>query len=467
VAKEINPADLLAIEKVVQQSEASLTASQIGEAMESPPPHRTLQYRLRHLVKSGRLAMDGGGRGARYRIPGKQLPISIRASFGPLSAAINLRASPRLSEAGAEIQSVVRKSLEMRRPVGYNRDFLDSYQPNGTYYLSQEEREQLHEDGRSKMIGEFAGTHAKQVLERLLIDLPYNSSRLEGNTYSLLETQRLINFGEEAEEKKNLEAQMILNHKEAISFLSDNKNETGWNRYTIQNLHALLSANLLGEPEAEGRLRRIKVDTYGSVFEPLGVPQLVEECFDQILATAAAIANPFEQAFFVLVQLPYLQPFDDVNKRVSRLAVNIPLLESSLAPLSWEDVPREIYTEAFVGVYELNRVELLRDLFVWAYRRSVARYESVRQTVGDPDPFRIKYRNLLREVVSTVVKDRMDQRQTLAHIREWIERYIPHEDAELFREHAERELLSLHKGKIASFRLRPTEFEEWQKIWNA
>ena len=175
----------------------------------------------------------------------------------------------------------------------------------------------------------------------------------------------------------------------------------------------------------------------------------------------------FEQAFFVLAQLPYLQPFLDVNKRVSRLAANIPLLKSKLAPLSFDRVRRKSYTEAVLGVYELNRTELLRDLFIWAYRRSAAKYEYVRQVVGDPDPFRIKYRNLLREVARTVVTGRMDQRQALAHFRDWIERYVPAEDAELFREHAERELLALHEGRIATLRLRPAEFEEWQKVWNA
>ena len=83
---------------------------------------------------------------------------------------------------------------------------------------------------------------------------------------------------------------------------------------------------------------------------------LIEECFEQVLATAAAISDPFEQAFFVMVQLPYLQPFDDVNKRVSRLAANIPLIKANLVPLSFEDVPRDLYTEAILGVYEMKRV---------------------------------------------------------------------------------------------------------------
>ena len=209
--------------------------------------------------------------------------------------------------------------------------------------------------GRPQIAGQPAGTYAKQILNRLLIDLAWNSSRLEGNTYSLLDTKRLIELGEEAEGRAHLEAQMILNHKDAIEFLVSAADEIGFNRYTILNLHALLANNLLADPTAAGRLRYIAVGIERSTFHPLEVPQLIEECFDQILATAAAIADPFEQAFFIMVQLPYLQPFDDVNKRVSRLAANIPLIKGNLSPLSFADVPRRTYTEAVLGIYELQQ----------------------------------------------------------------------------------------------------------------
>ena len=107
-----------------------------------------------------------------------------------------------------------------------------------------------------------------------------------------------------------------------------------------------------------------------SAFHPLEVPQLIEECFDQVLATAQAIRDPYEQALFAMVQLPYLQPFDDVNKlRVSRLAANIPFIKGNLSPLSFSlEVPRSAYTEAVLGVYELNKVDLLKDLFILGLR---------------------------------------------------------------------------------------------------
>jgi Fic family protein len=113
---------------------------------------------------------------------------------------------------------------------------------------------------------------------------------------------------------------MILNHKDAIEFLVGAADEIGFNRYRILNLHALLANNLLADPQAAGTLRHFGVGIERSVFHSLEVPQVIEECLEQILATASAIADPFEQSVFVMVQLPYLQPFDDLNKRVSRLS---------------------------------------------------------------------------------------------------------------------------------------------------
>jgi hypothetical protein len=263
-----------------------------------------------------------------------------------------------------------------------------------------------------------------------------------------------------------LEAQMILNHKDAIEFLVDNAADIGFNRYAILNLHAVLAINLLPDQRAVGRLRHIGVGIEGSVFHPLEVPQFIEECFDQLLATAASITDPFEQACFVMAQLPYLQPFDDVNKRVSRLAANIPLVKANLTPIAFTDVPRRLYTDAILGVYELNRVELLKDVFIWAYERSAARYAAVRQSLGEPDSFRMRHRDALRALVGDVVRARMDRQGVAAHIAAWTARNIAAEDGEAFREMAEEELLALHDGSIARYQIRPGEFGAWQDAWN-
>ena len=461
MARRIPEEKLQAVEQVLRQHQEGMAIGQISDALIRAPARRTLQYRLNHLVDSRRLVVEGKGRGARYRLP-REGWTEAR------TPAVTVRAEvlPPLAPDGAEIREHVRLPPAAREPVGYDRAFLDSYRPNDTFYISQTQRAQLHEVGRPHVAGQPAGTYARQILNRLLIDLSWNSSRLEGNTYSLLDTRRLLDVGEEAEGQRRLEAQMILNHKDAIEFLVEGAAEITFDRYTILNLHALLAGNLLADPEAAGRLRRTDVGIEGSVFHPLAVPQVIEECFDQVLATASAIGDPFEQAFFVMVQIPYLQPFDDVNKRVSRLAANIPLIKANLSPLSFEDVERELYTEAMLGVYELNRTELLRDVFIWAYKRSAARYTAVRQSLGEPDPFRMRHRTTLRELVGTVVRGRMDKRRAAVHISAWTVEHIEQQDRERFREVTERELLGLHEGNFARYRIRPSEFTAWQEVWN-
>jgi Fic family protein len=311
-----------------------------------------------------------------------------------------------------------------------------------------------------------AGTYARQLANRLLIDLSWNSSRLEGNTYSLMETERLISAGEVATGKNALEAQMILNHKGAIEFLIDSADEIGFNRYTLLNLHALLCDNLLDDPTASGRLRTIPVGIGHTTFLPLEGPQRIEECFDQVMDTATAIRDPFEQAFFAMVHLPYLQPFVDVNKRVSRLAANIPLIQRNLCPLSFVDVSQATYISAMLGVYEFNRIDLLRDVFVWAYKRSCARYSAVRQSLGEPDPFRLQYREQFTQLVAEVVRKKMNKPQAVEYIQVFVSQQIQASDRERFIEVVDDQLLSLHEGNIARYRLRSGEFFGWRETWH-
>lgn len=297
------------------------------------------------------------------------------------------------------------------------------------------------------------------MLSRLLIDLSWNSSRLEGNTYSLLDTRRLLDFGEVAQGRNETETQMILNHKDAIELLAEASDDIGFNRYTLLNLHAMLANNLLANPLAEGKLRHIAVGIGHSNFLPLDVPALISSYFDQILATANAIKDPFEQAFFIMVQLPYLQPFDDVNKRVSRLVANIPLITHNYAPLSFIEVPNQTYIEALLGVYELNDVSSLKSVFIWAYERSAKRYVDVRQTLGEPDPFRLRYRDELKVVVSAVIKQTMTRKVALTFIAQWANEHIGETEVGAFRAMAEAELLNLHEGNFARYNVRPLEYQ--------
>lgn len=324
MAKEKRATQVDALKKAVAALPGGASVKQLlPAATELGISRNTLLRRLAEMVEAGTLKKSGATQSARYR-----LAAATTDATKPVVAVDDVVVP--LSEAAQELQASVRRPREARTPVSYWFDFLNNYRPNETCYLTADQRRRLTELGQTNEPNQPAGTHAQHILKRLLIDLSFNSSRLEGNTYSLLDTQRLIEYGEETEGKNATDAQMIVNHKEAIEFLVDTAAEIDFDRPTILNLHAKLSDNLLEDPDAVGRLRRIGVGISGSVFHPLAVPQQIEENFDQILATARAIQDPFEQSFFAMVQLPYLQPFDDVNKRVSRLAANIPMIKRNL-----------------------------------------------------------------------------------------------------------------------------------------
>ncbi len=417
---------------------------------------RTLQRRLEKLQDLDQVFTSGNKRSTRYHLNKAIVEEQLKAAIAP---------SIPLSPAGMAILNSVSAPVETRRPVGFNRAFLEGYRPNADSYLTAQEKTKLAEVGKTSMMELAAGTYAREVLNRLLIDLSWNSSRLEGNTYSLLDTERLIAFGETTDNHSAAEAQMILNHKDAIEFLVGDVVNIGFNRYTFLNLHGLLSNNLLANPAASGRLRKIEVRIAQSVYTPLVIPQLLEEMFELMLFKAREIKDPFEQAFFIMVQLPYLQPFDDINKRVSRLAANISLNRHNLSPLSFVDVPNDLYVHGIKGVYELNEIALLKDVFLWAYERSAARYAAIKQSLGEPDPFKLKYREQIRTLVSEIVGQRLSQKEASGVIKKSAQE-IPDLDRAKFVEAVETELMNLHEGNFARFWISPASFKKWQQTWS-
>ncbi|MCB1113331.1 MAG: Fic family protein [Chlamydiia bacterium] len=417
-------------------------------------PVYTVRRRLNILIDEGKVFSQGKGRALRY-----QLAKSLRDEPEKEEQIV------LLSSSSQNILSEVAQPIQSRTPIGYNRKFLDEYRPNVTSYLSEVEKNELAELGKTD--GERpAGTYAREIFNRILIDLSWNSSRLEGNTYSLLETERLLEFSEAAEGKDLKETQMVLNHKAAIEFLIDSADHIDIDKQTVLSVHALLSDNLLIDPQASGRLRSKSVGIGKSVYHPLVVPDLISECFSQVLDTARAIKNPFEQSFFLMVHLPYLQPFEDVNKRVSRLVANIPMIRLNLAPLSFMDVPQKTYINGLLAIYELNKIDLLKDVFVWAYKRSCALYSATCQSLGEPDPVRLRYRKIIFDAIGEVVRKRMNKRQAVLFIRSLSNETVPNEDQSRFIETVEKELRGLHEGNIARYKLTISEYNSWLQGWS-
>lgn len=460
--KIISAAEYEAVLNAVRARPDSASIEMIQSALGEGVARRTLQRRLNELVKQGRLVAEGRKRGALYRLPSEpQVTVRLegvaaRGEVGRVSAEIYVP----LSAEGSRLRDLVRRPLTQRTPVGYRREFLLDYRPNETWYLPGETRTRLRGLGEAPSPERQVGTYAHDVLGRLLIDLSWASSKLEGNTYTRLDTQRLIDHGEAAIGKDARETQMILNHKRAIEYLVDGADELGYDIHIFQNLHALLSENLLADPSASGKLRERIVDISGTVFRPLAIPQQIDEFFRIVLDKAAAIGDPFEQAFFLMVQIPYLQPFEDVNKRVSRLGANIPMLKHNLCPLSFVDVPERAYVEGTLAVYELNNVELLADVFTWAYERSCQQYRAIAGSLPQPDPFRRTYREVLADVIGEIVRKGWTAEPPV--IEREAASLVPVADLTRFVEMAMDELKALHEGNIARYRLRLSEFRDWK-----
>ncbi len=390
----------------------------------------TVWRTLKRLVESNRLALSGKGPATRYSLAGAD---SVRAHL--------------------------KTAYNHRPPTSYRREFLDNYVPGKTFYLDAHDRKRLHDTGTQPAGQQPAGTYARHILERLLVDLSWASSRMEGNTYNILDTERLIRFGEEATGKDHKDAVMILNHKEAIQYLVDNLSELVIGRSDICNIHALLAAGLLVDPAMAGRLRRMPVVIGLSSYQPLEDRYGIEEEFRILIEKAAAIPDPFEQSFFLLAHIPYLQPFDDINKRTSRIASNVPLLRSGLAPMSFTAMDDRSYIDGLIGIYELNNVSLLRDAYIECYAASARNYNVLRAEVDRPAKAAVVYRDFVLEAVRRCILDWKEFRPegvlTMA-----IEAGIPEPDQESVVKYIGREFQGLHEGNVIRYRLRPEDLAD-------
>ncbi|MBP6773863.1 MAG: Fic family protein [Gemmatimonadaceae bacterium] len=426
----------------------------LNASLNEPLTKRTLLRRLKSLAASGRIEVVGAARATRYAPPRGESAIVAETGEGT--------DYPALSKEGRHARAAIRRPISQRTPVGYNESFLRGYRPATDWYLPEAVRAHLHTIGRTPDAARPAGTFARDILQRLLIDLSWASSRLEGNTYSLLETKLLLEHGTRADGKNAEEAQMLLNHKKAIELLVDQAEDIGFNRYTLFNLHAALSENLLDDQRDEGRIRDRPVGITRTTYVPSAIPQKLTEMFDLILSHASAIRDPFEQAFFAMVHIPYLQPFVDINKRTSRLAANISLVKTNYCPLSFVDVPANAYAEGTLAIYENQDVSLLRDVFVWAYERSSQRYRVVRDSVSQPDPLRLRYRSEIADAIAAIVQSGVEPGDNNSILQQVRNRGVRDTEIEPVARIVVALLLDLHEGAVYRYGLRPSDFERWK-----
>ncbi len=420
------------------ENHTSINVKQIAEAAglssENSSDRRAIQRAISTLIDQGLLIAQGDARARVYL---------AKVRF----------ASQNISIYKTEL-------LKTKNPIDYNPDFLNAYIPNQTFYLNNVVRQELMALGQVDTISRPAGTYARAILQRLLIDLSWNSSRLEGNTYSILETHRLLEFGEIARGKEVFEAHMIINHKSAIEYIVELAEEKNLTALEVRSIHALLSYNLLENSKSCGSIRSIAVNISGTLYRPSDNPHLLQECFNQIIEKFNQIIDPFEQSFFALTHIAYLQAFEDINKRTSRLIANVPLIKMNLRPLAFINVKQEEYVQALLAIYEKNDTNLLSEWYLWAYQQSAQHYSTV---LHEPDIIKLRHFKLIQKIINALILKRIPGSRLRSEIKQFIaEERLTIFDSEKLLHAIETEIIDLHVDNVARFKIRPDEFEQWQ-----
>ncbi|MBS0616105.1 MAG: Fic family protein [Verrucomicrobia bacterium] len=432
----------------LSQEDEPLSVNNLLERLGSHYSERSVRRWLAEMVKDNLIEPVGRKKATKYRVLQHTTPLKVGAGLC-------------FSSESMRIIEQVHRPLYVRTPALYNDEWFEEYKPNKSFYIPTDSRAQLHRTGKRAKHEDPAGTYAHQIFNRLLIDLSYNSSRLEGNTYSWLDTERLILKGTPAEGKLDDEKIMILNHKEAIRYLVDNAHRLHIAEETIYTLHFLLSDGLL-DREFVGKVRPHSVRIGGSTYIPIENSMLLKLQLERIVKKASLIEDPYEQSLFLLIHISYLQAFADVNKRTARLAANIPLVVHNLVPQSFSDIERDDYNSALIAVYELQDVRPMVDLYLFSYMRTCTIYDSTVRTKGF-DEIRVRYRKQRRALLREIITKGLKGNGMMDFLNGEIREQIPHIDRESFLADIVKDLEDMNEIRLAGLGVTLEQLHSWQK----
>lgn len=254
----------------------------------------------------------------------------------------------------------------------YNFSLFDKFPDN---IFTNEEIEFLEKATKKyqKNITGITPTVESKELERFIIELSWKSSKIEGNTYTLLDTERLIREGIKGEGNTKNETTMILNHKKAFSFIMDHLDgidKNGINSNFVEKVHELLTLDL-GVPKG---VRTGLVGIIGTKYKPLDNKYQINEALESLYKVVNQMKNPYSKALTLLVGISYIQPFEDGNKRTARLLCNAVLLALNCAPLSYRSVDENNYRESILVFYEKNSLIPMKRIFIDQYIFSTQNY---------------------------------------------------------------------------------------------
>lgn len=435
-----------ALLKMLRNQIQPLSLSEIILKLGEHYTERTVRRWLSEFIQDGLAKKVGQKRATKYQA------LKILNNNEPAS---------HFSMISINILQKINRPIYERMPVAYNEKWFDSYEPNKTYYLTLNLRKKLQEAGIRAKKEDPAGTYAHQIFNRLLIDLSYNSSRLEGNTYSLLDTKRLLLEGTSAADKLDEEKIMILNHKEAIRYLVDSASSIDVSAQTICTLHYLLADGLV-EAKYAGKVRDHAVRISGSTYMPFEDPNKLRQCLNNMAKKAAIIEDPYEQSIFLLIHISYLQAFADVNKRTARLSANISLVTKNYVPQSFNEVKRDDYTSAMIAIYELQDVRPLIDLYVFSYLRTCQAYDATIKAMGF-DEVRVRYRQQRRELLRHLILKNITGTAMNEYISSQVHQLISSTEQEQFIEDLMEDIKEMDMSRVAGLGITMEQLNDWLK----
>lgn len=310
----------------------------------------TLKRMIAAGIKAGDIVAEGKARATRYRLsPQAQLlmPLNLDTYFA-------FEVDER------QVQS------------SYNFELINGLLAETRLFS---DKEQVHLDALQEEfrqhISELTDNEYRKEMERLGIDLSWKSSQIEGNTYTLLETERLLRESKTAEGKTREEAVMLLNHKDALSFVLDNPDYLKELTVShIEDIHQLLTKDL----SIDKGLRRHRVGITGTNYHPLDNEFQIREAMRDACELINSKSNIFEKALLTLVLLSYIQPFSDGNKRTARITSNAILIANDYCPLSFRSVDSIDYKKAMLIFYEQNNLYAFKQIFMEQFEFAVKEY---------------------------------------------------------------------------------------------
>lgn len=326
-----------------------LSSKEIFNGLNSDISYATLKRELAKLSANNYIVVDGQRKGTRY---------TISASFSMLYP--------------LDVVAYFSKEVDERQILAnYNFSLLKTL-CNVTLF-TKEEQEKLNalQKQFERNIAKLSPSQYNMDMERLAVDLSWKSSQIEGNTYSLLETERLLLEKETALGKSKDEAVMLLNHKDALDFIVDNPDYLQpLSTAKIENIHSIL----IKELNVDRNIRNRRVGITGTNYRPLDNDFQIREALEEVCILVNSRESVFEKSLLLLLLISYIQPFNDGNKRTARIISNAELIANKYCPISFRTVDSIDYKKAMLLFYEQNNIYAFKHIFIDQFEFAVNTY---------------------------------------------------------------------------------------------